>query len=151
MSFPALDLSALNLYQKEALRTASGSVNVNPTGGPSDIPGITLGGVGVAGESAELFELFVNQMEVFMNAAKLTVQAGKTLDGLKKVAFQGHPMDRDKVKKEIGDVLWYLAVLAHMSGLPLSEVAEANVAKLRKLYPEGFDAERSLNRKPSES
>lgn len=138
-------------YQKETLRTAAGSVKINhgETKG-DDIPGINLGAVGVAGESTELFELFVGQMKNFMQAAELVVTAGKTLDYLKKVVFHDHPIDREKVKKELGDVLWYVSVLAHMCGFSLSEIAEANVAKLRIRFPEGFDSARSMNRKPGD-
>lgn len=45
-----------------------------------------------------------------------------------------------------GDVLWYVAEIASGLGVELGAIAQGNVEKLRKRYPEGFDAERSLNR-----
>ena len=39
-------------------------------------------------------------------------------------------LDRQNVKKELGDVLWYIAVIAHDLGISLDELAEANLAKL---------------------
>jgi NTP pyrophosphatase (non-canonical NTP hydrolase) len=48
--------------------------------------------------------------------------------------------------EELGDVLWYCAELACGLGVTLDEVAMRNIDKLRRRYPEGFDAERSINR-----
>ena len=82
-----------------------------------------------------------------MAAMGLAGEAGETCDLVKKIVFHSHPMDREKVRKEIGDVLWYAAVLAERCGWKLSEVAEANVAKLKARYPTGFDPVQSQNRK----
>lgn len=59
---------------------------------------------------------------------------------------QGHPMDANALRKEIGDVLWMLAELCDVYGFTLEGVAEENIAKLRKRYPDGFDAEHSVHR-----
>ena len=76
----------------------------------------------------------------------LSGEAGECIDLVKKVRFQGHALDRDKFLLELGDVAWYLAVAAHGAGFRLSEVFEANVDKLKKRYPDGFDKARSMNR-----
>lgn len=73
-------------------------------------------------------------------------EAGEVADLFKKHLFHGHALDVGKATKELGDVLWYVAVLAQRIGVPLSEVADANVAKLRARYPDGFSSERSKNR-----
>lgn len=39
-------------------------------------------------------------------------------------------LDRENVKKELGDVLWYIAVIAHDLGISFDDLAEANIAKL---------------------
>ena len=39
-------------------------------------------------------------------------------------------LDTDKIKKEMGDVLWYIAVIAHDLNLSLDDLAETNIAKL---------------------
>lgn len=77
----------------------------------------------------------------------LTGEAGECADYLKKVLFHGHELDLERIKKEIGDVHYYCAVLAHELGLTLSDVAEENIAKLRARYPSGWSQEASINRK----
>ncbi|NLM25584.1 MAG: nucleoside triphosphate pyrophosphohydrolase family protein [Firmicutes bacterium] len=76
----------------------------------------------------------------------LAGEAGEVCDYLKKVVFHGHNLDKDKLRDELGDVLWYLANLAAAIDVPLSEIAKQNVAKLKKRYPNGFEASRSQKR-----
>lgn len=73
-------------------------------------------------------------------------EAGECIDVVKKTMFQQHELDTDKLVEELGDVLWYCAELACGLGVTLEEVAQRNIDKLRRRYPEGFDAERSRNR-----
>lgn len=77
-------------------------------------------------------------------------EAGEVADYLKKVLHHGHPADADKVKKELGDVLWYTAIIAARFNLSLSEVARANIDKLRVRYPNGWTSEDSINRRPED-
>ena len=81
-------------------------------------------------------------------AMGLAGEAGETADLLKKHLYFGHDIDTAKIRAELGDVLWYVAVLADAVGLTLNEVAQANVYKLRQRYPigEGFTAEASKAR-----
>lgn len=60
--------------------------------------------------------------------------------------YQGHPLDRSHVKSEIGDLLWFVSELCTANGWILDDIAQANIDKLKKRYPEGFDAEKSLHR-----
>lgn len=73
-------------------------------------------------------------------------EAGEVADMIKKVRFQGHSYSKEEVCKELGDVLWYVSQLARLTQLTLEEVAEANIIKLKKRYPNGFSEERSVNR-----
>ena len=76
----------------------------------------------------------------------LAGESGECVDMMKKHLFQGHPIDTEHMAKELGDVAWYLAITAHAIGYDLETVLQMNVNKLRKRYPNGFEAERSLHR-----
>ena len=62
-------------------------------------------------------------------------EAGEVCDHAKKVAFHGKDMDRIALLKEMGDVLWYFALLADLYDITLDEVMEMNVYKLCGRYP----------------
>lgn len=81
----------------------------------------------------------------------LNGEAGEIADLYKKVYAHGHKMDQDKLVKELGDCLWYIADIAAREGWRLSEIAQVNVDKLKKRYPNGFAQERSINRVHNES
>lgn len=76
----------------------------------------------------------------------LAGETGEVVDLYKKHRFQGHELDKEKMVEELGDVLWYVAEIASGLGVELGEVARRNVEKLRKRYPDGFEAEKSVNR-----
>ncbi len=73
-------------------------------------------------------------------------ESGEAIDLVKKHIAQGHELDREHLLEELGDIAWYLAETAYALDADLEDVFEANIAKLKKRYPEGFDAERSKNR-----
>ena len=87
-----------------------------------DTAGLLMGCLGLAGESGELLDLF------------------------KKWIFHGKPLDEEHAKKELGDVLWYVAEIAHSMGWDLDEIMAMNIDKLRARYPEGFSTEMSNHR-----
>ena len=76
----------------------------------------------------------------------LAGECGEVCDIVKKALFQGHALDRAGLIEEAGDVLWYLAELAAGLGVSLEDMAVQNEMKLRRRYPNGFDAGRSRNR-----
>ena len=61
--------------------------------------------------------------------------------------YQGHTIDTDHLKKEVGDLLWFVAEYCTAYNWKLSEVMELNIGKLRARYPQGFEEEKSLHRK----
>ena len=77
----------------------------------------------------------------------LAGESGECADIVKKFLFQGHALDRNHLAEELGDVAWYLAVSAYAIGYDLDSILQMNVTKLRKRYPNGFEAERSIHRK----
>jgi NTP pyrophosphatase (non-canonical NTP hydrolase) len=81
-----------------------------------------------------------------ISALGIAGESGEIVDLIKKVLYHEHELDSAKLCKEIGDLLWYLVLLCETTGLTLEQVMEANVEKLRKRYPEGFDVQRSQQR-----
>lgn len=81
----------------------------------------------------------------------LTGEAGEVADLLKKNMFQGHDLDKEEVKLELGDCAWYIAIAAYALGFSLSDVLNANIAKLKDRYPDKFSKERSIHRKEYQS
>lgn len=59
---------------------------------------------------------------------------------------QGHSLDAVALRKEIGDVLWMIAELCDVYNISMGAVAEENIAKLKKRFPEGFSVDKSLHR-----
>lgn len=89
-----------------------------------------------------------NQSDCIVNGVMgMNGEAGECIDTVKKHLFQGHPLDEDKLVKEMGDVLWYIAETCTGLGIGMDEVANRNIAKLKARYPRGFDAQLSLHRK----
>lgn len=60
--------------------------------------------------------------------------------------YQGHAIDDEALCLEVGDLLWGVAELCTVRGWCMEDVAAKNIQKLKKRYPDGFDAERSLHR-----
>ena len=73
-------------------------------------------------------------------------ESGECADLIKKHVFQGHNLDEAHLAEELGDVLWYIAETASGLGVNLETIAQNNIDKLKKRYPDGFDAQRSINR-----
>lgn len=69
------------------------------------------------------------------------------LHGLYQKAYQGHVLNEEHMKKELGDVLWMMAEYATVMGWDLGEIAKMNIDKLSARYPNGFEVAKSLHRK----
>jgi NTP pyrophosphatase (non-canonical NTP hydrolase) len=81
-------------------------------------------------------------------ALGLTGESGEVADIVKKSLFQGHELNIEKIKKELGDILWYLNLMADCIGIDLEDIARANIDKLYSRYENGtFSSEQSVNRK----
>lgn len=109
-----------NEYQNDAMSTKAGYQNVE-TLTPQHLR-IIVAGLGLAGE------------------------AGEFNDHIKKWLAQGHALDYAKLDDEAGDLAWYLAYYADATSTTLDALLRRNLDKLKGRYPDGFAAERSLNR-----
>lgn len=89
----------------------------------------------------------LSKKEILINSVMgLCGESGEAIDIVKKWLAQGHELDKERLAKELGDIAWYLAEAATVLEIPLEEILIANIEKLKKRYPEGFDVERSIVR-----
>ena len=65
-------------------------------------------------------------------------EAGEFTELIKKELFHGRIITSEEKVKELGDVLWYLAMCAKESGFTLDYIAERNITKLSERYPDKF-------------
>lgn len=73
-------------------------------------------------------------------------ELGEVTDILKKHLYQGHRINKQHLAEEIGDTLFYIVNLCTIYGLDVEDILQGNVDKLKKRFPNGFDADRSINR-----
>jgi len=89
----------------------------------------------------------LDSKDVLINSVMgLCGESGEAIDIVKKWLAQGHELDKEHLAKELGDIAWYLAEAATALDLTLEEVMQANIDKLKKRYPEGFDKNKSMKR-----
>ena len=81
----------------------------------------------------------------------MCAEAGEFTEVVKKIVFQGKPVNEDNLfhlKRELGDIMWYVMQACMGLGTDLNEIIEMNVEKLASRYPDGaFDVHFSENRK----
>ena len=82
--------------------------------------------LGLVGEAGEIFEHYPEAAELVKNAARIAE------------IYHKKPFVREKLKDELGDSLWYHSALASDYDWTLQEIAQHNIEKLMKRYPEGF-------------
>ena len=84
-------------------------------------------------------------------ALGLTAEAGEFTEVVKKIILQGKPYNEDNVfhmKRELGDICWYIAQACMALDTTFDEIIEMNVDKLKARYPGGeFNVHKSENRK----
>lgn len=89
----------------------------------------------------------LSRRDVLINSVMgLCGESGEAIDIVKKWMAQGHELDKEHLAKELGDIAWYLAEAATALEIPLADILQANIDKLKKRYPNGFDTRKSLER-----
>ena len=92
-----------------------------------------------------------NLPQLLTAALGLTAEAGEFTEVVKKIIFQGKPVNEENLfhlKRELGDIMWYVAQACMGLNISLDEVIEMNVHKLMARYPDDhFDVHYSENRK----
>lgn len=86
-----------------------------------------------------LASLTIDKLCMLNYATGIAGEGGEVNDEIKKYVFHDKPLDLEKLIKECGDVIWYIARLMDLLQVPLSHVMRANYEKLAMRYPNGFD------------
>ena len=121
---PDLGAAFFNHYQKEALSTADPFASVlRLRDGVNDDHSLTVAMLGLAGESGQLLSEYKKHLR----------------DG------DSHRLYKERVSEELGDLLWYIARVASGFGLALSEVADANLSKVRNRWGDHRAVRRDLD------
>ena len=76
----------------------------------------------------------------------LSGEVGEFNDMIKKWIFHEKELDVEHLKKECGDIMWYVALMCHACKWDMDEIMQINIDKLKARYPEGFDVDRANNR-----
>ena len=83
-------------------------------------------------------------------AVGMSAEAGEFTEVVKKIIFQGKPVNEENLfhlKRELGDIMWYVAQACMGLNISLDDIIEMNVDKLKSRYPGGeFDVHYSENR-----
>ena len=106
--------------------------------------------VALSDRLVELDRRGANIERLLTGAVGLSAEAGELMEIVKKLIFQGKPVNEETIfhmKRELGDVMWYIMQVLMALGVDLNEIVEMNVEKLAKRYPGGeFDPYYSENR-----
>jgi len=101
-------------------------------------------------DSLDVIDNFgVSPERVLTAAIGISAEGGEFAEIVKKCIFQGKPMDDDAqyhMKRELGDIMWYIAQACIALSISLEDVLDTNIQKLEARYPDGFEAFRSENR-----
>lgn len=77
----------------------------------------------------------------------LSGEVGEFNDTIKKVIFHELEFDEEHLKKELGDICWYIAMMCEALNWKLDNILSMNIDKLKKRYPDGFDAYKANHKK----
>ena len=106
--------------------------------------------VALSSRLVELDHQGINIERLLTGAVGLSAEAGELMEIVKKLIFQGKPVNDETIfhmKRELGDVMWYMMQVLMALDVDITEIVEMNVEKLAKRYPGGeFDPYYSENR-----
>lgn len=94
-------------------------------------------------------DVMQKKQDILMNAVLgLAGEAGEVSDLVKKWLYHGHELDIEKLKLEIGDCQFYVALAATALDMTASQINQLNIEKLSRRYPTGlFSVGDSLEKK----
>lgn len=95
---------------------------------------------------SEFVKVMLSDKAITNIALGLAGEAGEFVNEIRKIGFQGHALEREKILKELGDVRFYLQAAYDFMGVTDNEVIVGNMEKLTRRYPNGFTPEASIRR-----
>lgn len=81
----------------------------------------------------------------------MSSEVGELIGAIKHHLFHKWELDLPNIVEEMGDIIWYVTALASTLGIDLNEVLDYNLLKLKERYPDGFDPQKSINRKENKT
>jgi len=79
-------------------------------------------------------------------AVGLVTESAEVLDAFKKHIFYGRVLDYVNIKEELGDVLWYIAIMCNEMDIDMESIMQVNIDKLKKRYGDKFSNEKAIDR-----
>lgn len=76
----------------------------------------------------------------------IVTEAGELMDDIKRAKIYGAKLDKIHLVEEMGDVFWYLAVLADDLKVSFEEIWDKNIKKLRARYPDKYSDRHAIKR-----
>lgn len=120
-----------NEYQELAMRTNDGNANFRL-------------------RQAQVENIEYDVGGIFNACLGLSGEVGEFNDIIKKWVFHEKELNIEHLKKECGDILWYIAMMCHSFNWNMEEIMEMNIEKLKSRYPDGFDTNLSNHRKEND-
>lgn len=87
-----------------------------------------------------------SQEDLIHGILGIITELGEYADPTKKNLYYGKPIDKINKKEEIGDLMWYVAILCRAEDVDMDSVAVANINKLKARYPDKFYQNKAINR-----
>ena len=107
----------------------------------------------------ECFLAHVDEVQTSANAAQrvrlanlihaemgITTEVGELCDQVKRYIFYQQEFDVTNLEEEIGDIMWYVAILLRDFDLDFGDILDRNIRKLRKRFPNKFQVDNAVNR-----
>lgn len=97
------------------------------------------------------FQALINRVDVrsirlLHGAMGLDTESGEIMDSMKRHIIYGSDLNIVNIREELGDIMWYVALICDELGLTIDQICEDNITKLRKRYPDKFTKELAENR-----
>lgn len=83
----------------------------------------------------------VRSIRLLHGAMGLDTESGEIMDSMKRHIIYGSDLNVVNIREELGDIMWYVALICDELGLTIEQICEDNIAKLRKRYPDKFSRE----------